>query len=129
MPLELSVQFNIVIYSLLAGVLTGIFFDVYRIVRGLNINKILIWIEDLLFWTLCAVIIFTFLLYVNYAFLGLYVYLFIFLSLILYFKLLSKKIIKYEKIIIVEIFKGFRIAFKNIAYPFKVIFEKMENKK
>ena len=65
MPLELSVQFNIVIYSLLAGILTGMFFDVYRIIRGLNVNKILIWIEDLLFWILCSGIIFTFLLYFN----------------------------------------------------------------
>ena len=85
MPLDLSVQFDIVIYSLLAGLLTGVLFDAYRIIRGSNISKIVIWIEDLLFWMLCAVIIFTFLLYVNYAFLGFYVYLFIFLSLILYY--------------------------------------------
>ncbi|SFU89189.1 spore cortex biosynthesis protein YabQ [Clostridium sp. DSM 8431] len=129
MPLELSVQFNIVIYSLLAGILTGMFFDVYRIIRGLNVNKILIWIEDLLFWILCSGIIFTFLLYFNYAFLGVYVYLFIFISLILYFKILSEKIIKIEKIIIMKIFKGFRITFKNIIYPLKIILEKMENKK
>ena len=77
MPLDLSVQFDIVIYSLLAGLLTGVLFDAYRIIRGSNISKIVIWIEDLLFWMLCAVIIFTFLLYVNYAFLGFYVYLFI----------------------------------------------------
>ena len=129
MPLELSVQFNIVMYSLLAGLLTGMFFDAYRIIRGLNVNKILVWIEDLLFWILCSIIIFTFLLYFNYAFLGVYVYLFIFIALILYFKILSEKITKVEKIIIIEIFKGIRITFKNIIYPFKIILEKMENKK
>lgn len=129
MPLDLSVQFDIVIYSLLAGLLTGVFFDAYRIIRGSNISKIVIWIEDLLFWMLCAVIIFTFLLYVNYAFLGFYVYLFIFLSLILYFKLVSNKVIKIEIIIKTETLKVIRIIFKNIIYPFKIILEKMEDKK
>lgn len=129
MPLDLSVQFDIVIYSLLAGLLTGVLFDAYRIIRGSNISKIVIWIEDLLFWMLCAVIIFTFLLYVNYAFLGFYVYLFIFLSLILYFKLASNKVIKIEIIIKTETLKVIRIIFKNIIYPFKIILEKMEDKK
>lgn len=129
MPLDLSVQFDIVIYSLLAGLLTGVLFDAYRIIRGSNINKIVIWIEDLLFWMLCAVIIFTFLLYVNYAFLGFYVYLFIFLSLILYFKLVSNKVIKIEITIKMETLKFIRIIFKNIIYPFKIILEKMEDKK
>lgn len=129
MPLDLSVQFDIVIYSLLAGLLTGVLFDAYRIIRGSNISKIVIWIEDLLFWMLCAVIIFTFLLYVNYAFLGFYVYLFIFLSLILYFKLVSNTVIKIEIIIKTETLKVIRIIFKNIIYPFKIILEKMEDKK
>ena len=129
MPLDLSVQFDIVIYSLLAGLLTGVLFDAYRIIRGSNISKIVIWIEDLLFWMLCAVIIFTFWLYVNYAFLGFYVYLFIFLSLILYFKLVSNTVIKIEIIIKTETLKVIRIIFKNIIYPFKIILEKMEDKK
>ncbi len=129
MPLELRVQLNIVIYSLLAGLLTGTFFDAYRVIRGSNINKIVMWIEDLLFWVLCAVIIFTFLLYFNYAFLGIYVYMFMFLSLLIYFKLVSNKIVKIEKIIKMELLKVIRIIFKNVIYPFKIILEKMEEKK
>ena len=129
MPLELRVQLNIVIYSLLAGLLTGTFFDAYRVIRGSNVNKIVMWIEDLLFWVLCAVIIFTFLLYFNYAFLGIYVYMFMFLSLLIYFKLVSNKIVKIEKIIKMELLKVIRIIFKNVIYPFKIILEKMEEKK
>ena len=129
MPLELRVQLNIVIYSLLAGLLTGTFFDAYRVIRGSNVNKIVMWIEDLLFWVLCAVIIFTFLLYLNYAFLGIYVYMFMFLSLLIYFKLVSNKIVKIEKIIKMELLKVIRIIFKNVIYPFKIILEKMEEKK
>lgn len=129
MPLELRVQLNIIIYSLLAGLLTGTFFDAYRVIRGTNINKIVKWIEDLLFWVLCAVIIFTFLLYFNYAFLGIYVYMFMFLSLLIYFKLVSNKVVRIEEIIKVELLKVIRIIFKNIIYPFKITLEKMEEKK
>lgn len=129
MPLELRVQFDIVIYSLIAGLLTGIFFDAYRVIRGSKVNKILMWIEDLLFWILCAIIIFTFLLYFNYAFLGTYVYLFMFLSLILYFKLVSNKVVKIEEIIKMELLKVLRITFKNLIYPLKIILEKMDDKK
>ncbi|MBE6048735.1 MAG: spore cortex biosynthesis protein YabQ [Clostridium sp.] len=129
MPLELNVQFDIIFYSLLAGLLTGTFFDAYRVIRGFNLNKIVMWVEDLLFWILCAGIIFVFLLYVNYAFLGLYVYMFICLSLFIYFKLISNKVIKTEQIIKSELLKVIRILLKNILYPFKIILEKMAEKK
>lgn len=128
MPLQLNVQFDIVMYSLLAGVLTGVLFDVYRIVRGFKIAKVIIVIEDILFWALCTLVIFTFLLYTNYAFLGTYVYIFIFIALALYFKLLSPFIVKVENAIGKIIYKTFRVVIKNFLYPFRVILEKMGNK-
>ncbi|MDS0525298.1 spore cortex biosynthesis protein YabQ [Clostridium sp. SHJSY1] len=128
MPLKLDVQLNIVIYSLIAGGITGILFDAYRIIRGLKIPKFLIFIEDILFWILCALAIFSFLLYTNYAFLGVYVYLFIFISLTLYFKLVSKYIIYWEKIIAKVIYKILKILFKNFIYPFKIFLSRMGNK-
>ena len=36
-------------------------FDVYRIIRGAKVPKFIIFIEDILFWILAAVIVFTFL--------------------------------------------------------------------
>lgn len=128
MPLQLNVQFDIVMYSLLAGVLTGILFDVYRIVRGLKIPKVIIVIEDMLFWSLCTLVIFTFLLYTNYAFLGTYVYIFIFIALALYFKLLSHFVIIIENTIGKIVCKIFRVVIKNFLYPFRVILKKMGNK-
>ena len=128
MPLQLNVQFDIVMYSLLAGVLTGILFDVYRIVRGLKIPKVIIVIEDMLFWSLCTLVIFTFLLYTNYAFLGTYVYIFIFIALALYFKLLSHFVVIIENTIGKIICKIFRVGIKNFLYPFRVILKKMGNK-
>jgi len=128
MPLQLNAQFDIVIYSLLAGVLTGILFDGYRIVRGFKIPKVIIVIEDMLFWALCTLVTFTFLLYANYAFLGPYVYIFIFIALALYFKLLSHFVVTSEKTIGRIICKIFRVIIKTFLYPFRVIVEKMGNK-
>ena len=82
MLLEINMQFNIVIYSIMAGIITGILFDMYRIIRDLNSKRIIAMIEDILFWVLAGMIIFTFLLYVNYAFLTPYVYIFIIISLL-----------------------------------------------
>ena len=92
MPLQLNVQVDIVIYSLLAGVLTGILFDAYRLIRGYKIPKVIVVVEDLLFWALCALVVFTFLLYTNYAFLGPYVYVFIGIAIAFYIKFISPHI-------------------------------------
>ena len=88
MPLEINMQVNIVIYSFIAGIITGILFDIYRIFRGMNKIKVITIIEDLLFWSLSSLIIFTFLLYMNYAFLTLYVYVFMVISLGIYLRFL-----------------------------------------
>lgn len=128
MPLQLHVQFNIVVYSLLSGLITGILFDAYRMIRGGKINKVILLIEDLLFWILSTIVIFTFLLYTNYAFLGPYVYIFIIIALALYFKFISPIIIKIE----IRLFKGsskvFRVAGKNFMYPIKMFLSKMGSK-
>ncbi|MBE6050099.1 MAG: spore cortex biosynthesis protein YabQ [Clostridium sp.] len=128
MPLELSVQFDIILYSFLSGLLTGILFDAYRIVRGFRCSKIVMIIEDILFWILCALIVFAFLLYTNYAFLGVYVYLFVFIAITLYFKTLSKYIINSEKSILKKLFKLCRITKNNFIYPFKIFFSKISDK-
>ena len=96
MPLETNVQFSIIVYALLAGVLTGAMFDLYRIIRGSKVPKFIIVIEDILFWILAAMIVFAFLLYTNYAFLGVYVYVFMLISLALYIKFVSNICIKFE---------------------------------
>ena len=47
------------LYSIIAGILTGFLFDFYRTFRGFeNIHKVLIIIEDILFWILLGILIF-----------------------------------------------------------------------
>ena len=128
MPLKTDVQFSIILYAMLAGILTGAMFDLYRIIRGSNVNKIVIAIEDILFWILAAMAVFTFLLYTNYAFLGAYVYIFMIISLTLYIRFISNICIKFELKLISALVKMFRVIFKNFIYPFKVIFHNITGK-
>lgn len=122
MPLKIDIQLNILIYSILSGILVGILFDLYNIIRGKKIPKIIIVVEDILFWILTAIIIFTFLLYNNYAFLGPYVYIFMIITIIFYLKLISPKILKVEMYIISKLSYLIRIILKNLIYPVKIIY-------
>ena len=128
MPLDTNIQFSIILYALLAGILTGLMFDLYRIIRGSKIPKAIIVVEDTLFWVLAAMVIFTFLLYTNYAFLGVYVYAFMLISLGLYMKFVSNKCIRFELEVVNGVGKVFRFIFKNIIYPFKIIFYNITGK-
>lgn len=128
MPLEIGVQLDIIFYTFLSGILVGILFDEYRIIRGSNTIKIISIIEDILFWILTAIIIFIFLLYNSYAFLGMYVYVFIIISLNVYFKFISKYIIIIEKFIGKVIIKALRVIFKHLIYPIKLFMLKISNK-
>ena len=128
MPLDTNIQFSIILYALLAGILTGLMFDLYRIIRGSKVPKFIIAIEDTLFWILAAMIIFAFLLYTNNAFLGAYVYIFMLISLGLYMKFISNRCIRFELEVVNILSKVFRIIFKNIIYPFKIIFYNITGK-
>ena len=129
MPLELNMQINLVICSLIAGTITGILFDIYRGIRGLNPIKILTIVEDILFWILTSLIVFTFLLYANYAFLTPYVYVFIVIAILLYFKFVSRHFYSREKAIAKGLTKIIRILFKNICYPLRIITYKVTDKR
>ena len=129
MPLELNMQINLVIYSLVGGFIAGILFDIYRGIRGLNSIKILIIIEDMLFCILIALIIFTFLLYTNYAFLTPYVYAFIIIAILIYFRFVSKHFYIGEKAVAKIFYKLIRILLKNIWYPLKIIAYKITDRR
>lgn len=122
MPQTTSMQMDIVVYSLLAGIITGILFDTYRIIRGFKVPKVILIIQDVLFWILAALIIFTFLLYANYAFLGVYVYAIMILSMFVYLKFISTIIFNIEKKSLGGIAKIVRVLLKNILYPVKILY-------
>lgn len=122
MILSLLLQFEIIFFSLLAGIITGVLFDCYRIFRGLSTNKVLVIIQDILFWILCSLIIFIFLLYNNNAFVGVYVYIYIAIGIYMYLALISRHFLKIQYTILRTSNKIIRILFNFISYPIKLLF-------
>lgn len=129
MLFSVSSQFNLLIFSLLAGVITGILFDLYRVIRGFeDLNRIITFIEDTLFWFFTSIIIFIFLLYTNSAYMRGYVYLSIAVGIIIYMSFVSKYFIKMQYKVIKRIAKLIRISFNIIFYPINLLFYKLKRK-
>ena len=104
-------------------------FDLYRIIRGSKIPKPILVIEDILFSILAAMIVFTFLLYTDYAFLGAYVYIFIILAIFIYMKFISPTFISIERSIFDFISKVIRVLLNNVCYAAKLIFSFITGKR
>lgn len=122
-------QSNLLLFSMLAGVLTGMLFDLYRVLRGFeNPNKILTFIEDTLFWILTSIIVFIFLLKTNYAYMREYVYITIALGILIYISVLSKSFIKVEYKVIGIIIKFTRIIFNYVFYPINLLYYRLKRK-
>lgn len=129
MLFSVSSQFNLLIFSLLAGVITGVLFDLYRVIRGFeDPNRIITFFEDTLFWILTSIIIFIFLLKTNYAYMRGYVYGSIALGIIIYMGFISKYFIKLLYEFIKNFSKAIRISFNLLFYPIKLLFYKLKRK-
>lgn len=130
MIMSISVQFKLIIFSFIAGIITGILFDIYRIIRGGSVsNKIVIFIEDILFWIFAGATVFVFLLYTNYAYTDAYVYLWIGSGIYIYFKILSKTLFNIEKKIFELCGKLIRVTVNFILYPVQFIIYRNKFKK
>ena len=130
--ISINQQFGLIAFSLVAGIITGVMFDFYRLIRGFNnSNKIITFIEDTLFWIFTAVVVFIFLVYNNYAYIGMYLYMWIVIGIYLYIKLASKIFINSQYRFFKVLGKFFRIIKNNIIYPFQFILYliKRKNKK
>lgn len=122
MLLDINLQFKIVFFAIASGIILGFLFDFYREIRGICRNKVLIIIEDVLFWIWASIVVFIFLLKFNYAFLGMYVYVFMALTLIFYLTCVSKYLRRIQHKILAIILRCVRIVLKNIIYVFKNTF-------
>jgi len=123
-------QVKLIIFSLLSGVITGVFFDIYRLIRGFeNPNKILTIIQDLLFWVLSSIVIFIFLMYTNEGYINFYVYVCLIIGVYLYLKLLSKPFIKLQYKSLKFNGKVLRVVRNVVLYPANLLFYKLKIKK
>jgi spore cortex biosynthesis protein YabQ len=122
MVISISQQLGLVVFSIVAGLITGMLFDSYRLIRGVsNVNKIITFIEDTLFWIFTSVVVFVFLVYENYAYIGMYVYMCIAIGVYLYIKIISKFYLSYQYKIFKVLGKTIRIIKNFILYPFQFI--------
>lgn len=122
MVISISQQFWLVIFSITAGIITGVLFDSYRLIRGFsNVNKVIVFIEDTLFWVFTAIVVFAFLVYENYAYIGMYVYMCIAIGVYLYIRVFSKFYISSQYKILKFLGKIARVAKNWILYPFQFI--------
>ena len=123
-------QVELITFGLLSGIITGVFFDIYRLIRGLqNPNKFLTIIQDLLFWTLTSIVVFIFLMYTNKGYINFYVYVSLIIGVYLYLKLLSRAFIKVQYRSLKFNGKVFRVARNVILYPANLLFYKLKIKK
>lgn len=132
MILPISVQARLVLFCLLAGVLTGGLFDLYRLMRGFeNPNRVVTFIEDTLFWFFTAILVFIFLVYTKCTYLGIYAYMFIAFGILVYMASISKIFLNIQYRILNSVGKVVRISINAILYPFKIGFYrlKFKNKK
>lgn len=126
MILNINFQINLFIFSLLSGIMIGIFFDLYRTIRGVNTpGNIVTIVQDLLFWLLISTIVFIFLLYTNYAYVSIYVYLLIFLALGLYLRFFSKYVSYVVTNIFSYVYKVIRFTVKNIYFVVELFFNRI----
>lgn len=122
MVLSNYLQFNLLFFSLIGGFITGVSFDIYRAIRGNQIeNKIIIFVEDTLFWVLISIIVFIFLFYKDGAIINTYSYAFIIIGIYIYFKFFSSKLIIFEIRLFDIISRNLRITFNIIMYPFRLV--------
>lgn len=130
MIISLIGQVKLIIFGLLAGVITGVCFDIYRLIRGFeNTNKFMTIIQDLLFWVLTSIVVFIFLMYTNEGYINFYVYLCLIIGVYLYLKCLSSVFIKVQYNLMKLYGKVFRVAWNAILYPANLLFYRIKIKK
>ena len=130
MIISLLNQVKLIIFGLLSGIITGLLFDIYRLIRGFeNPNKVLTAIQDLLFWVLTSIVIFVFLMYTNEGYINFYVYVCLIIGAYLYLKLLSRVFIKLQYKFFKFSGRAIRVVRNVILYPFDLLFYKPRIKK
>lgn len=123
MVLTIYGQFVFLLCNFIAGIVVAGLFDLYRVIRNIKkVSRIIVFIQDIIFLILCALIVFAFLLYTNEAYINIYVYAFMILGIIFYAKVISKGYVKIVDSILRKLMKITRITINFIIFIFESIF-------
>lgn len=108
--------------ALAGGLIVGLMIDGYRSVRYWSKPKrLMAAISDMLFWILCAIIIFIFYLYTNNGDFRYYTIIGMGLGILVYFKLLSRWLLKVMRWFIYYMGKAIRLTWSILIFPAKAI--------
>ena len=118
----ISNQLYVFLIYCLCGIIIGLFFDIFRILRkSFRTPDIVTYIEDIIFWILTGL----FLIYIIFTFnngeIRSYIFVGLGLGILFYLLIFSKFFIKTNVIIIKYLKAIFKKVFEIITYPFKVI--------
>lgn len=109
---------------LLNGILIGITFDIFRILRrSFNTPNFITYIEDILFWIISALIVMYSLFVFNNGQFRAYIFVGIFLGIAIYMLFFSKIIINISVKIILFIKKIVLFCLKIITYPVNLVYK------
>lgn len=123
MSISVSGQAFTFLCSVIGGVAIALIYDIFRIKRkAVKTGKFMTYIEDLFFWLLVAVVMFTMLYYSNEGELRSYLFLGAFIGVVFYALLFSKPIMNSSLFIINIIRKIFKAVWSVVSYPFRLLF-------
>ena len=123
MPVSISHEAYIFLCSVAGGALIAFIYDLFRIRRkALRTPALFVYIEDLVFWLLVAVIMFGTVYLSNDGELRGYIFLGAILGAVLYSMLLSRIVIRSSMFIIHLIVRIFTFIWLIISFPFRLVF-------
>lgn len=109
---------------ILNGILIGITFDVFRILRrSFNTSNFVTYVEDTLFWVISSIIVMYSLFVFNNGQFRAYIFVGILLGIAIYMLFFSKIIIRISVKIIEAIKRIAMFLFKIISYPIKIVYK------
>lgn len=122
MPISVNTQALIFIYSVIGGMLIAFIYDAFRIKRkAVKTRSIAIFIEDFIYWIIVALIMLTMIHYSNEGEIRGYIFLGTAVGVILYISLFSRVVIKISLQVIEIICRIFRIIWRVLSFPFKLV--------
>ncbi|GAA0126281.1 spore cortex biosynthesis protein YabQ [Clostridium senegalense] len=122
-------QVSLLIFSILSGMLIGVLFDIYRIIRGFeDVGKIITTIQDVLFWIATGSIVFLFMMYTNYAYMDFNIFIYIALGLFVYIKFISRTFIDMLRQVMCGISTFIRRIFYILSYPVRICLNRVKGK-
>lgn len=126
MGISLANQTSVFLFSCALGFGLGLLYDVFRITRAaINPGRIFIFFQDAIYWILCAIITFLFMLTVNSGEIRGFVLVGELAGGILYYCTLGYLIMKSTKAIIKAIKSVLRFIFKTFIRPLLRLFRKI----